>query len=167
MTAATCEWRIWQSFRQLLPPESFAKARKLGSKIGRPFDVSSPSSHGPLAQTANTMRSSRETGKTNAMKRRAIVGLLAILWAEPGNAADAPQETNDLTPTARELSNQGLRQYQLGDYGAAIESFLGAFALSDNAGLLFNVAQAYRLQRDCRHAGEYYRRYLDAVSETA
>lgn len=125
------------------------------------------SSHGPLAQTASTTLSPRETGKRNIMKRRAVVGLLAILWAEPGNAADVTSGTNDLTPTARELSNQGLRQYQQADYDGAIESFLGAFALSSNAGLLFNVAQAYRLQRDCQHAGEYYRRYLDAVPETA
>jgi len=68
--------------------------------------------------------------------------------------------------TARALSDQALRQYQQGEYDAAIESFMGAFALSNNPGLLFNVAQAYRLKGDCEHARDYYQRYLSAVPET-
>src|SRR5262245_38894335 len=43
---------------------------------------------------------------------------------------------------------------------------MGAFALSNNPGLLFNVAQAYRLKGDCDHARDYYQRYLGAVPET-
>ena len=84
-----------------------------------------------------------------------------------GEASPAPAHDADLTPTARELSDQGLRQYQQADYDAAIESFMSAFALSNNAGLLFNVAQAYRLKGDCARAKETYQRYLDAAPETA
>jgi tetratricopeptide (TPR) repeat protein len=96
-----------------------------------------------------------------------IAGVLVVSWGGPSKAAPVPDQANDLTPTARELSDQGLRQYQQGDHDAAIESFLAAFALSNNAGLLFNVAQAYRLKRDCQRAGEYYRRYLEAVPDTS
>ncbi|HMF41404.1 MAG TPA: hypothetical protein VKQ32_11950 [Polyangia bacterium] len=81
-------------------------------------------------------------------------------------AAAAPGAGQDLTLTARDLSDQALRQYQHGEFDAAIESFMGAFALSNNPGLLFNVAQAYRLKGDCEHARDYYQRYLGAVPET-
>jgi hypothetical protein len=70
--------------------------------------------------------------------------------------------SSDLTAKARDLSDRGLRQYQTGDFEAAIESFLAAYALSNRPALLFNVAQAYRLTGDCGRAAEYYRRYLGA-----
>jgi hypothetical protein len=103
--------------------------------------------------------------------------LLVATWTGPGRAASpdtgesqapiAPSDgSRDLTPTARNLSDQALRQYQQGEFDAAIESFMGAFALSNNPGLLFNVAQAYRLKGDCEHARDYYQRYLGAVPET-
>jgi tetratricopeptide (TPR) repeat protein len=82
-------------------------------------------------------------------------------------AQAAPDGGQDLTPTARDLSDQALRQYQQGDFDAAIESFTGAYALSNNPGLLFNVAQAYRLKGDCERARDYYQRYVSAVPETA
>jgi len=96
-----------------------------------------------------------------------ICTLLILVWRGHGNASPPPRDdSRDLTPTARELSDRGLRQYQAGDLDAAIESFMGAFALSDNTGLLFNVAQAYRLKGDCPLAREYYRRYLTAAPES-
>jgi tetratricopeptide (TPR) repeat protein len=91
--------------------------------------------------------------------------LLIIAWSGRGHSAP-PDGGQDLTPTARELSDQALRQYQAGDYDAAIESFTAAFALSNNPGLLFNVAQAYRLKGDCEHARDYYLRYLNTVPDT-
>ena len=93
------------------------------------------------------------------------VWLLAA-WNGPRAAVAAPDAGQDLTLTARDLSDQALRQYQQGQFDAAIESFMGAFALSNNSGLLFNVAQAYRLKGDCEHARDYYQRYLGAVPET-
>jgi tetratricopeptide (TPR) repeat protein len=97
-----------------------------------------------------------------------ICALLVFAWGERGSASPPPRDARrDLTPTARELSDRGLRQYQAGDLDAAIESFMGAFALSDNTGLLFNVAQAYRLKGDCALAKEYYSRYLVAAPESS
>jgi tetratricopeptide (TPR) repeat protein len=89
-----------------------------------------------------------------------------VVWNGASAAAATPDAGQDLTPTARELSDQALRQYQQGDFDAAIESFTGAFALSNNPGLLFNVAQAYRLKGDCERARDYYQRYLSAVPDT-
>jgi len=84
--------------------------------------------------------------------------------AAPPDAGQDPGQ--DLTPTARALSDEALRHYQQGEYDAAIESFMGAYALSNNAGLLFNVAQAYRLKGDCEHARESYQRFLTAAPDT-
>ena len=96
-----------------------------------------------------------------------VCALLMFAWGGRGSASPPPRDDKrDLTPTARELSDLGLRQYQAGELEAAIESFMGAFALSDNTGLLFNVAQAYRLKGDCALAKEYYRRYLAAAPES-
>jgi len=96
------------------------------------------------------------------------VGLGALLLGlGRAHAAPAPAPDQDLTPTARALSDKGLREYQQGELDAAIESFMGAYALSNNGGILFNVAQAYRLKKDCDHAKEYYGRYLAAVPDSA
>ncbi len=96
-----------------------------------------------------------------------ICALLMFAWGGRGDASPPPRDDKrDLTPTARELSDRGLRQYQAGELDEAIESFMGAFALSDNTGLLFNVAQAYRLKGDCALAKEYYSRYLTAAPES-
>ena len=103
----------------------------------------------------------------NVVKCGIAAIVLVAAWSGRGEAAPTPEQRADLTPTAREMSNQGLRQYQQGEYDAAIESFVSAFALSNNAGLLFNVAQAYRLKGDCARAKDHYQRYLDAAPETA
>jgi tetratricopeptide (TPR) repeat protein len=100
------------------------------------------------------------------LRRCSLAGILLLVgWSASSHAAP-PDAGQDLTPTARELSDQALRQYQSGEFDAAIESFTGAFALSNNPGLLFNVAQAYRLKGDCKQARDYYQRYLGAVPET-
>jgi len=97
-----------------------------------------------------------------------VAALLLIVAARgSGLAAETDPKSQDLTRTARDLSDQGLAAYQRGDFDAAIESFMGAFALSNNPGLIFNVAQAYRLKGDCGHAKEHYRRYLDLVPDSA
>jgi hypothetical protein len=102
------------------------------------------------------------------IRRCGAAGVLLVIISS-GRSQAGPREDkgHDLTPTARELSDQGLRHYQRGELDDAIEAFMGAFAISGNAGLLFNVAQAYRLKGDCASAKDYYRRYLDAVPETA
>jgi tetratricopeptide (TPR) repeat protein len=95
------------------------------------------------------------------------LGSVLLLIAGTGSSrAASPDAGQDLTPTARELSDQALHHYQQGEYDAAIEAFMGAFALSNNSGLLFNVAQAYRLKGDCERARDYYQRFLGAVPET-
>src|SRR6185295_2893321 len=104
--------------------------------------------------------------RTNLRSSRLAAIFLLVVWIGARPAAAASDAGQDLTLTARDLSDQALRHYQQGEFDAAIESFMGAFALSNNPGLLFNVAQAYRLKGDCARAGDYYQRYLSAVPET-
>jgi hypothetical protein len=106
------------------------------------------------------------------MNRMWRIGVACVLLLVAATSArgetQAPLDPGrDLTPTAREFSDRGLRHYESGEYDASIESFMEAFALSNNAGLLFNVAQAYRLKQDCVHAQEFYARYLETSPETA
>lgn len=97
---------------------------------------------------------------------RVAAALLILAAAARSNAVESDPKSQDLTRTARDISDQGLAHYQRGEFDAAIESFMEAFALSNNPGLLFNVAQAYRLKRDCGRAKEYYQRYYDLVPDS-
>jgi tetratricopeptide (TPR) repeat protein len=63
---------------------------------------------------------------------------------------------------ARELYDEGERQFELGEYDRAIAAFERAYELSHAADLLFNIAQAHRLKgpASCREALGFYERYL-------
>jgi tetratricopeptide (TPR) repeat protein len=62
---------------------------------------------------------------------------------------------------ARALYEKGIGHYDLAEYDAAIADFKKAYELSREPGLLFNIAQAYRLEKDYEHARHFYERYLD------
>ena len=49
------------------------------------------------------------------------------------------------------------------DYAAAAKQFKAAHDLDPDPVYLFNIAQAHRLAKQCKDAGDYYRRYLDAA----
>ena len=57
---------------------------------------------------------------------------------------------------------EGRTFYDAGRYGEAITAFLEAQRLAPSPALLFNIAQAYRLNGDCKHAHAYYRDFLAA-----
>lgn len=61
---------------------------------------------------------------------------------------------------ARRLFDQGQTFYSLGEYDRAIASFREAYELSSAPGLLFNLAQAHRLNGECRRALELYRHFV-------
>ena len=62
---------------------------------------------------------------------------------------------------ARQLADRGRAAHEAGDYGKAIAAFQEAYVIAPSPGLLFNLAQAYRLAGDCDDAAWMYRRYLD------
>lgn len=62
---------------------------------------------------------------------------------------------------ARALADRGRALHDAGDYANAIAAFTQAYAMAPSPALLFNLAQAYRLQGNCDDAAVMYRRYLE------
>ena len=61
---------------------------------------------------------------------------------------------------ARALAERGRAYHEAGDYPQAIAAFTRAYVIAPSPALLFNLAQAYRLQGDCDDAALMYQRYL-------
>lgn len=79
-----------------------------------------------------------------------------------------PAARGDVVPDrARTLAERGRAFHDAGDYGAAIAAFTQAYAIAPSPALLFNLAQAYRLQGNCNDAALMYRRYLATNPEPA
>lgn len=95
------------------------------------------------------------------------VALLATVFAATvsGRAsAQTPAPSRARAPAdlarAKSAFDEGVRQYNVGDYATAVESFRTAYLSSGRADILFNIAQAYRLAGDCARAELSYRSYL-------
>jgi tetratricopeptide (TPR) repeat protein len=69
-------------------------------------------------------------------------------------ATASPQEE------ARELYKKGMTHYEIGEFDAAIDAFKRAYQLTSAPGLLFNIAQVYRMKKDPEQAVYFYRTYL-------
>jgi hypothetical protein len=90
----------------------------------------------------------------------------SLLLAVAALAASAVEVSADSEPVpikARRLAEIGREAHQRGDYGRAIVAFKEAYVLAPSPGLLFNLAQAYRLQGNCDDAALMYRRYIAAA----
>ncbi len=109
------------------------------------------------------------------MRLRSIVAaslLVATALPDRLRAQDAPPAPTpvpvDESPdarAAREHYQQGLTHYHVGHFGAAVDEFKKAYELSKKPGLLFNIAQAYRLGHDWANAIYFYRTYLRLLPE--
>jgi len=84
---------------------------------------------------------------------RSLALLIAVLAATPAFAERVPAK-------ARKLADHGREMHKRGEYERAITAFKEAYVLAPSAGLLFNLAQSYRLQGNCDDAALMYRRYL-------
>jgi len=73
----------------------------------------------------------------------------------------APASRGEDADKAREHYSVGLRAFDLGKYDEAIAAFEEAYRYKDAAGLLYNIAQAYRLSNRPEEALRYYRTYLE------
>jgi tetratricopeptide (TPR) repeat protein len=90
------------------------------------------------------------------MPARGFTLTLALALAAPHAAADAIPEK------AKQLAEHGRELHDRGDYSDAITAFKEAYVLAPSAGLLFDLAQAYRLAGQCDDAAWMYRRYLES-----
>ncbi len=70
-----------------------------------------------------------------------------------------------MKPEVAALEASGNKHFELAEYDAAITDFKEAFRISDEPGFLYNIAQAYRLKRDCREAATFYKTYLRRVPD--
>jgi tetratricopeptide (TPR) repeat protein len=103
------------------------------------------------------------------VKARSLIAA-AVLAAASGTASAREPEPPEVIPAkARALADRGRAYHNAGDYGNAIIAFKEAYVMAPSPGLLFNLAQAYRLQGNCDDAALMYRRYLatDPGSEGA
>jgi tetratricopeptide (TPR) repeat protein len=62
---------------------------------------------------------------------------------------------------ARELADRGRAYHETGEYREAVSAFKEAYVLAPSPGLLFNIAQSYRLAGNCDESAWMYRRFLD------
>lgn len=85
-----------------------------------------------------------------------VLVVAAVLAAGPARAEHA----TEIPPKARDLATQGRTAHDQGDYARAIAAFKEAYVIAPAPALLFNLAQAYRLQGNCDDAAIMYRRYL-------
>lgn len=84
------------------------------------------------------------------------VGIIAVAVALTSTVA----ASEPVPEKARVLAQQGRASHDKGDYGSAIAAFKEAYVIAPSPALLFNLAQAYRLQGNCDDAALMYRRYL-------
>jgi len=88
----------------------------------------------------------------------AILLLPALALAQPSKSAD-------------EWFNEGDKQYTLGNFDKAIESFKRAFELQGDPEkqtlYVYNIAQAYRQSNDCSKASFFYKRTIGSAAGLA
>jgi tetratricopeptide (TPR) repeat protein len=93
----------------------------------------------------------------------AILAAAVLMIAPmPARGDASPNDSNpvQIPAKARTLASQGRAAHDAGDYSAAIAAFIQAYVIAPSPALLFNLAQAYRLQGNCDDAALMYRRFL-------
>lgn len=89
----------------------------------------------------------------------ALAFALAVLATPVVSRAD--NAAQDAIPAkARTLADRGRAFHDAGEYDKAITAFTQAYVMAPSPALLFNLAQAYRLQGNCDDAALMYRRYI-------
>src|SRR5262245_13292871 len=96
------------------------------------------------------------------IKATAFVGVLLLASSALAQPTPPAGETagEDKKAEAKRLYEEGLKHYNLGEYDSAIAKFKSAYAISSAVGLLFNIAQSYRLKKDWEQASTFYLTYL-------
>ena len=91
---------------------------------------------------------------------RAVAILVAVALVAAPRAARSDDPVSSIPAKARTLADRGRAFHDAGDYPQAIAAFTQAYVIAPSPALLFNLAQAYRLQGNCDDAALMYRRYL-------
>lgn len=104
------------------------------------------------------------------MSRRALAcGALAVGLALSAGRPAAAQPAGSPAPAAQALAEKRFRAaealYKRGEYLAAAAEYQAAYDLSGLAGLLYNVAQSYRLAGEAEKAAASYRLFLERAPD--
>lgn len=92
---------------------------------------------------------------------------LAVAADEPAPPTSAPAEASaDARAEAHRLYASGELHYAAGEYEEAIANFREAYELSQAPALLYNLAQARRLNGECRKAIEAYHHFMRLVPDS-
>jgi tetratricopeptide (TPR) repeat protein len=103
------------------------------------------------------------------MKKHIALATLLVTTTTALAQPAPPQPTPQPQPAAAEdqkraeakaLYEKGLSHYNLGEFDEAIKAFRAAYAISQAPGLLFNIAQSFRLKKDFEQATYFYTTYL-------
>ncbi|MCA1662939.1 MAG: hypothetical protein LC659_01435 [Myxococcales bacterium] len=95
--------------------------------------------------------------------RAAVVALALVVCAPTVRAAGGADSLQE----AKDHYDRGMAHYELGEFASAVEEFKQAYARSQAPGLLFNLAQASRLNKDYEQALHFYRTYLRVRPDAA
>jgi tetratricopeptide (TPR) repeat protein len=87
------------------------------------------------------------------MRNLALIAVATLAAAVPAHAEEIPAK-------ARKLAEHGREMHKRAEYERAITAFKEAYVIAPSPGILFNLAQSYRLQGNCDDAALMYRRYL-------
>src|SRR4051812_45060422 len=118
----------------------------------------SPDSVQAHTRARSSPMSSRTTRPRASIRPVAGVLLCALLLM-PGRAH--AQLTPAQKQEVREHYDKAVRAYDIQKFGEAIEEYQKTYEISGDPAMLFNVAQAYRLNGQPQEAVFYYRRYLE------
>src|SRR6516165_9169885 len=101
-------------------------------------------------------------------KHIVLAALLAQATTALAQPAPAPTpapdpaggDAGDKKARAKALYEKGLSHYNLGEFNEAVNAFREAYAIEAAPGLLFNMAQSFRLKKDYEQAIYFYQTYL-------
>jgi tetratricopeptide (TPR) repeat protein len=85
---------------------------------------------------------------------------LALLLLSVGAVARAADITPQQKQEMKSLYERATRAYDVGKYNEAIEEYQKAYEIGGDPPMLYNIAQAYRLNDQPGEAVRFYRRYL-------
>jgi len=91
--------------------------------------------------------------------RSIVACLVGIVVALAAGAARA-QLTTEQKQEMRQHYEKATRAYDIEKYGEAVDEYQKAYEIGGDPAMLYNIAQAYRLNKQLPDALHFYRRYL-------
>src|SRR5450432_417854 len=91
---------------------------------------------------------------------RLVMLLMLVGAVGTGSVARAAELTPAQKLEMKQLYERATRAYDVGKYNEAIEEYQKAYEIGGDPPMLYNIAQAYRLNDQPGEALRFYRRYL-------